>query len=530
MYAKKQIRIVLMHGKISFYNPKTKIGVIMDKNKRVYEFDKNGWHDRYNLPLQGMLVEFRSDDSIKVSSAKKSIFYTLSKKYGVSENYFWSSKDDPILLDQVQKELEELIIKKAKTINVEIPIPSSRSIDECFDVEYFEHMELVYKFEYATTKKYEELRLDYMLLKRFIKSAKENLVKLDGSILEDEFADYEAILTKCEHLLALLINDMNKEKNKIYEDVFLKNQIDYQGFLKWQELAKERIFQVDKVLKMSNSDNDRYLNVLKKEIPKEERMAYEERQKKVAHKIIELSREQKLLAQKLDKNKKRVAEFERNRYVEFFEEYDFIKEQKRLFGYLRDVMNHVAFLYNYEIYAKASNSANIHNTNSQDFVNIPYSAIALAHSFLKNINVDIASPKDKKLSEYIKRYIGHKMVFVAILSAEAQIASRIKNIVFKEDMIFYVEIAQKSSEALGILKSKKIDVLVFDPSIKIPNEELKILIEKNNKNMTLLYLGEADIDITNIKLLPMPIKESELKNEIKEAAKRIGRYLRDMIS
>ncbi len=519
-----------MHGKITFYNPKTKIGTVMDKNKRVYEFDKNGWHDRFNFPSVNMFVDFRSDEGGKINSAKKSAYYILAKKYGIKEQYFWTTKDDLHLQDSVQKELEDLIIKKCKTINIEIPIPSSKSVDEIFDTEYFEHMDLIYRFEYALSKKYEEFRLDYPVMRRFIKSAKENLVDLDGSILEDEFADYEGVLAKCEQLLSTMLGEMHKEREKIFDEVFLKNQLDYQAFLKWQDLAKERIFQIDKILKNLNSDKERYEKILKKDPSRTDRSELEERYKKIVFKSGELTKEQKKLAIKLELNKKRVKEFEHNRYLEFFDEYGFLNEQKKLFGYLRDVMNHVAFLYNYEIYDKASKSVNIHNANSQDYVNMPYSAISLANSYLKNINIGIAAAKDKKLSEYVKKYINHKMVSVAVICAESSMLARIKNLIFKEDIVFYVETAQKSSEALSLLKNKKIDILVFDPSVEIKDEELYEIAAKNNEKMAILYLGQGKEERENVTFHPLPIKESQLRSEVKRMASELGKYLRDKLS
>lgn len=517
-----------MHGKISYYGDKSGTGTITNQNKRIFEFTKKSWHDFKSLPTPKMYVDFRTDDSNRVVSARESSFKRLSLIYGVSEEDFWESSDDVALEERAKDLKDERINFGLKKLNPKNPIKPTKSIDECFDIYFFEQIELIYRYEelLVDPKKYKSI--DYFKLKRFLQKAKTQLLQSDTSISYENFSEIEQELKKLEHLIAQTIKDIKVDSSVMFESVFLDLQINYHKTKRRIQRESERVFELEGHLKKSKYDIERLRNLEQNSQKSEEKLSYTEKIKTILNNRKLWKKEIEFRQNSIKLFNSSVLEFEKKYFSDFISGYNFENEEKKIYSYLKTIVDYVAFVFDSTIWNLATKSKSIQNS-FYTFESVgSYNAFTFLRHYLKPLDKMRLNAQDKALFSYLNSYDHKACKKFLIISDNKELSLSLKSILFeceKDSLVFNFN---RAIDSMQWIKQNSFHILLLDTSItslslfeflkflssvKKGDEYIVIAIADQDQKETLLKLKELGIKIF-IKRPIVVLKFKELISKI----------------
>lgn len=508
-----------MRGKITYYNQKTGIGVITNQHKKNFEFRKNAWHDFNKIPTKGMFVNIRVDEFGKVLDCRESIFNSLKKDYKLLESDFWNTEDDFELLELIEAKKEWLITKNLNSLEPKKPIEPTKSIDECFDLFFNDDILLVYKYQELLLSENKQ-KLDYFRLKRFIQKAKTHLLATDSTINPELFSEIEQELRMLEQSYIKILKRLNIENKDAFNEIFLPYQIEYLRYQRKLQLDKERLFQITTNIKKLNN----YVAIHK---PTTE--AEKEKFEKIKSHLEGILKEKEKLEYETEILKKQIAHFESKYFNEFVTIYNFEREQKRLFDYIQEIADILAYRLDTLIWEKAVNSESIKNSFYKNKNEGAFCTITFLRYYLKSLNKNNLSQNDDFLNNYLKKYEKEFCFYTLLVSENSELIERLKVVLLETDKNILVFPFLKALEALHWLKviNNSVDLIIIDSSMKTVSAiefirgYFDLKKKKNSKFLILSLLNDKEeiekLATHGIKhFVKKPIINSEIKEKVLE--------------
>ncbi len=523
-----------MHGKISYYGDKTGIGTITNQNRRVFEFGKIAWHDPKSLPERDMFVDFRIDEKGKVVSIRESTFKKLSITHGITEDDFWSCADDKILEDRAKNLKDELINRGLNTLNPKKPLKANRSIDECFDIFFSDQIEMVYKYEELLVEPQKYSYIDYPKMKRFLQKAKTQLLNSDTSISHEHFSEIEQELTRLEYLITNILRAIKTDITTMFEEIFLENQILYLRTKRRVTLELERTFQLEKMIEKSRFDIDTHKQRAKRETKESEKQKEEQKVELILKNRDEWKKEIDAKNENIKHFKNNITKFEKKYFTEFINGYNFEKEEKRVYKYLKMIMDYVAYVFDHTIWKLAMNSKSIENSFYSHNAEGSFCAFTFLRYYLKPLDKLRLSENDKALYQYLLSYEKKHSTKILLLSEESDFSMKCRILLFGSDKDFLIFSFPRAIDSMQWVKGEAIDILLIDNSIYSLSiyEYLKYFksINKNPSVKILCFLDEenrdkqAELKSLGVDLfLKKPLNKERLKEVIKKISDAIKR-------
>ncbi len=472
-----------MRGKITYFNDTTGIGTITNRDKRIFEFRKKVWHDFNKIPSRGMFVEFRANENGVIVDCRESIFQMLRVDCKITEKEFWDSLSDSELQDLAENKKDWLTSAHLESIEPNKPIQPTKSIDECFDLYFYEDIAQVYSYNHVINENSKSM--EYFKMRRFLHKAKTQLMDIDHSIKSDTFVAIEQELTNMEHSYLKVAKRMKVDLKEAFKELFLPHQIDYLRYKKRLLLDSERLFHVESTQKRLKS----YLNIAKPVSEKEK-----EKHEKTKNHFQELEQEKTSLSNSIEQLKKQISFFENRYQNEFIAIYKFEDEQKKLYEHLKEILDKLAYSFDELIWQKACGSGAVKKSFYKLNGESAYCAMNFLRFYLRPLSKAHLSDADDALRKYLIKYERENCVNIMWLTEYSESLERVKGMLLEINKEFLVNSFIRAIEAIRWLRTSKADLLIVDADIKslTPVEFVERYQQLRPKSSRFVILGTTD--------------------------------------
>lgn len=451
-----------MRGKISYYNEKMQTGMVVDKARIVYEFKRANWFDQHRLPAADMYVDFKANELGRIEQIKESDFVKLQRKYDITENDFWQSKDEEALEDVAVARRERLINDGILSIAPK-SIPEDYAIADCFLAYFADSVELIYRYEdLAFSESEEDGRLDYFKLKRFMLKAKAQLVQSDGTVDVEPFNTMERQLFELEFVALETLKNKNKTMETLFEEIYLSQQIGFLRMEKRLKLDSQKAFELSINIKRAVESINMWQTRLKTERNQEYIASMNEKIERMAE--SKRSAEEQL--QTIEKNKAlfagHIKHFKEAKYAEFVNNFGFEGELKGVVDTLKKVIGHIAFRYDTLLWQCAVNSNIIRNTFFRQTSVGNFCSATFLRYYLKPLDKRLLSKPDEALYGYLTRYDRDIAKHVLVLSEHKDVIEEVSMMVYGNYKDAVVHQFHRAVDSLHWLKGRNAAMAVFD--------------------------------------------------------------------
>lgn len=451
-----------MRGKISYYNEKMQTGMVVDKARNVYEFKRANWFDKHRLPTADMYVDFKANELGRIEQIKESDFLRLQRKYDITENDFWQSKDEEALEDIAIARRERLINDGILSITPK-PIAEDYAIADCFLAYFADPVELIYRYEdLAFSESEEDGRLDYFKLKRFMLKAKSYLVQSDGTVEVELFNTMERQLFELEFVALETLKNKNKTMETLFEEIYLTQQI---GFLRMEKRLKidsQKAFELGINIKRAMESINMWQTRLKAERNQERIASINEKIERMTQ--SKMAAEEQL--QTIEKNKTlfagHIKHFKEVKYAEFLNNFGFEGELKGVVDTLKKVIDQIAFRYDTLLWQCAVNSNIIRNTFFKQMNIGNFCSATFLRYYLKPLDKRLLSKPDEALYNYLAKYDRDIAKHVLVLSEHKDVIEEVSMMVYRNYKDAVVHQFHRVVDSLRWLKGRNATMAVFD--------------------------------------------------------------------
>ncbi|MGP1580193.1 MAG: hypothetical protein ACTTH5_04155 [Wolinella sp.] len=454
-----------MHGKILYYNEEMGTGTLTNQHRRIFEFTRQSWYGRRSLPERDMLVDFRLDDRENVSGCKESCFRRLCRTHPIKESDFWLTADDEKLKERAEELKESLILQGVSTLDPNAPIPVELPINRCFDLYFSEELALLERYEELFSNPARYPVVDYSKLKPFLQKAKTHLLGADSSIRHENFSELEQEIRRTETLLADMGQILTKDAEIVFEEMFLRAQIPYLRAHKRLGLEEERISQLERRLKKLPFDMNFLQQKIKGAEPKE-REPLNEKLNALKSEGIACQSE---IAERTSNKESLVAQielFKKKNFEELMGAYHFEDQRKKLYAYLKRVLDHFGYMFDLSLWQSASRSSNIANSFYTQSIQGGFNAFTFLQYYLKPLDKHRLSAQDKALYRYFYDYEKKDALKFLIVGEDSEFIATLKRRLFlaQKDVIVYTFL--RAVDSLAMVKSMKVNAVFMDTEIR----------------------------------------------------------------
>ena len=467
-----------MKGKILSYDSIKGVGKIIIKNQGIKLFSVDNWIDYNVTPTVGLEVEFGIENDKIID--------------------ILSSNSSEILLEQLNSTIEYILPSNLK-------IKENVSLNYCLEEFFgkFKRIALKYKDLLRSSK-----TLPYKKIKRFIFTAYNNLLEIDGKINDKNLVDVKNSLDEIEYHYDKLLMET---KNPIYvtlEKLVLNKQQNYQVLKKRFEHNKELITEATK--------NSNILEV-KIEKLKKDILSFKPKSKEYNEQVNILKAHKRKyvdlidMAQNLKEENSQIiddiSQFE-NLYKEIFEKF-FSQEITILLKILRKELNSLAYEFDTILWENAKKSKSIQEFFIEAKIEGSYSTKTFMKYYLKNLKTDKMNSKDSELVEIfneLKLLSKSVVIYDKNRNRAREITLEIENLDHDTDVkifnslkefVFYIK-ENDSLIDIAIIETEKSNILLI--------KKIMPILEKLGINIVLFSETLRDKNIVNSKDLHKELK------------------------
>lgn len=383
-----------MEGRILLYDSAKGVGKLMDRERRQYDFNIDGWADFDHMPSTGMFVTFQLTGGTPAEICKKG---SAAASGEASSQQPASSSVQTSVARRAAQAKRPAPVEKIDLSDDEARVKSSLGVEETIK-NYFALLEpFIAANQEVITQRMEGL--DYFLIKRFLFTAFNDLQGLDGKLYFDqELGGLRNEMKNLEQFYEDLQTKLHYEKY-CFELVFLGQQPEFVKHEKFKEYAKGRMKKLHKTAE-----------ILKPEIGKTQaRMdnaggkTTEEELKKLRKNYVEAIQEDHELKEKLKK-------FKNLRQIYFTKYYDEFARRFREQGtkyekLLKVILDYKAARFDRLLWEKAENSPAIQAYFQNAKITGGYGTATFLRYYLDSLDPDQAGDEEKelfKLLEYME--------------------------------------------------------------------------------------------------------------------------------
>lgn len=419
---------------------------------------------------------------------------------------------------------EEVVPREKKASkHLEFNIPLTLSLRACVD-EYFKDISYHINEYEAYFEEYEEL--DYILMRRFLNTAYNNLSDMDSTFMDEELLGLRSDLNALDKIYTKLVR-----KDSIaaiaFENIFLDKQIVYKTNRKRMQSNSSEVFTLEssaKSLEQYIKDEEKIIEnatltkdsiAQKKEELKRHKTYYVD----TLHKLANLKVENSKLKESLENFEKKYKE----EFIFLFEE-----ESKKKYAFIKRQLNGYAYVFDQKLWEKAEKSNAILSFFKKAHIEDEFSSKTFLKYFIKSLDETKMSSELKKLQELLWYLESRAKIRILLVEESVKERDGLKHIIRSLDKEFSVESTDKPRSVYYRKDLKDLDLIFVDYAINNPEvlEFLDMLNTrvKQTKSNAIIYVmskqfsKEALIalkkrDIQNI--LALNVDTNDLKKNLK---------------
>lgn len=477
-----------MHGRIVRYLNSNGKGVVINASKMLFDFNKESWHDKKVMPMVGMYVEFRCNETHQITDCRVSKFQEFGGHTMISESDFWHHDTDEELLT-LQSNARDAIVQKiykntdyTKIAEIPLTIKIVEAIKSYFHQEF-----LAISFLNDLPVFDDEVLFDYIYLKRFGVKALDNLLFGDKTIAKDDFIEELSVMTRLESAFLDFSRYNNVNLQQIFQDSFLSKQCHYQALVVAVNNAKDSQNLAQKRINSLKNDVLLFGRRVQANLDLDKNTQKLERAKLELEEMVKRERYYGELFLKLARIKEKFEEHYLKAFSELYQ-----KIYIRIYKKVKSGLDICITILDNKIYHKAIHSIAF----SKSFFKAPENdripnIMYFVEQYMEHLNKDHLNEKDAPTYRYInklgKKYRRHFL----IISTNEKRAADIKIKILGQNKFNVVKTAYKNTIYFALVNEICFDRIYIDPENlwKNPNEliqETKALKRNENAKFALL--------------------------------------------
>ncbi len=494
-----------MIGIIALVNVDENSGVLVNESKKQYSFSLDDCIGFESFPDIGEKVEFDLNGD--------EVFFVEALK----------SEEPQEIIHHKTAQKEITPVQKKSNIELHVRIPLDRDIADCLDNYFEEVISTVYEYE----AEFEEGEtLDFLLIKRFLNTAYNNLRDIDSTFMDEYLLELRGDLKVLESVYQKF-HKKNSVPEVAYETIFLEQQTTYQSYKKRMDTNISELYTIKSTVKsLENQIKD-----IKKEIDHctitKVREAKEIDLKRYntyyvdsIHRSGNLKDENIQLRESLEK-------FEEKFIDEFVSVYG--DEAKKYDQFIREQLNGYAYEFDKKMWESAETSSSIRSFFKRANIDDDFSSKTFLKYFIKGLDETKFSKEHKRLYSLLEYLEGRAKVRVLIVGECPKELDVMKHIIRSFDKEYSVEISDKPRSTYYRADLAKLDIIFADLSMKNPSiyefiDMIKKRFKQTNSHAvlcitsntftkeSLIKLKEKDIN----NLLATNLTEDELQSKLKD--------------
>jgi len=434
-----------MNGIIALVNVDENSAILVDENKKQYPFNLDDCIGFEVAPEVGNKVEFDTNNG--------EIFFVKSMQIKKSTDIMHSSN----------KQKNTNTTNKKSNIELHVNIPLDLDILDCLDNYFGDVLSAVndYEAEFG-----EGETLDFLLMKRFLNTAYNNLRDMDSTFMGDYLLELKLDL-KCLESIYQKFYKKNNLPEIAYVTIFLEQQVTYQNYKQRIDTNISELYALKSTIKslefkMKDIKEDiKNCTILKQiELKDIDYKKYNRYYVDSIHRAGNLKDENIQLKNSLD-------EFEKKYEKEFISMYS--EEAKKYDTFIREQLDGYAYEFDKKMWEAAETSSAIRSFFKRANIDDDFSSKTFLKYFIKGLDETKFSKEHKRLYSLLEYLEGRAKVRILIISESQQISDKMKHIVRSFDKDYSVEVSDKPRSSYYRKDLSKLDVIFVDFSIKSPN-------------------------------------------------------------
>lgn len=447
-----------MHGRIVRYFSSNGKGVVINASKMLFEFTKEAWHDKKVIPMEGMFVEFRCDESNQIADCKASKFQEFGGSTFISESDFWRNQTDE-QLEAIQSNKRDLAIAEIyKTTNYDAikNIPLTLSIDSVIK-RYFQQHFLAVSFLNDLYIVEQKVLLEFIYTKRFVFKALDNLLFNDKTLKKDDFIEELSVVVRLENFLSDFDHKVNVEN--LFLEYFIKYQLHYQALNAALENAKDTLKIIQRRIQACNTELATIVRKLESLAKKPQEIL--QKQEKLEGELQRLAEENKIISQRISNLSVIKAAFYKG-YHQGFQK-SFQKVHKMLYKKIKNGLDICITILDNKIYQKSLQSKAMKNCYFKYPENqLAPVSISFMEQYLDRLNKERLSEGDKNIYLYYQKLKESAKKFFLILSTNEKDTIDMKMKILGEGKFHCVKIAYKQIMFSSMMRDFVFDTIYID--------------------------------------------------------------------
>ena len=494
-----------MVGIIALVNIDKNSAVLVDENKKQYSFSLDDCVGFDTLPEVGEKVEFDLNGY--------EIFFVEALK----------SEKPQEIIHQKTAQKEIIPVQKKSNIELHVSISLDRDVTDCLNNYFEEVIATIYDYE----AEFEEGEtLDFLLIKRFLNTAYNNLRDIDSTFMDEYLLELRNDLKVLESVYQKF-HKKNSVPEVAYETIFLEQQGTYQSYKKRMDTNMSELYTLKSTVKsLENQIKDikqeiNHCTITKhRELKKIDLKRYNTYYVDSIHRAGNLKDENIQLKESLDR-------FEEKFIDEFVSIYG--DEAKKYDQFIREQLNGYAYEFDKKMWESAEVSSSIRSFFKRANIDDDFSSKTFLKYFIKGLDETKFSKEHKRLYSLLEYLEGRAKVRILIVSENFKESDYIKHLIRSFDKEYSVEVSDKPRSNYYRRDLSKLDIIFADVSMKNPtiyefidmikkrftqaNSHAILCVTSNTfTKENLVQLKERDINY----LLATNLSDSELRTNIKE--------------
>ncbi len=490
-----------MIGIIALVDADKNNAVLVDENKKQYSFSLDDCVGFDTLPDVGEKVEFDLNGN--------EIFFVEALKREKTKN-----------ITQVNTTQKN---QKKSKIELHVNILVDRDISDCLDNYFEEVISVIYEYE----AEFEEGEsLDFLLIKRFLNTAYNNLRDIDSTFMDEYLLELRGDLKVLESVYQKF-HKKNSVPEVAYETIFLEQQETYQSYKKRMDTNISELY----TLKSTVKSLEFQIKDIKQEINNCTIT------KVIESKEMDLKRYNRYYVDSIHRSgnlkeeniqiKVALEEFE-EKYINDFKSI-YSEEAKKYNLFIREQLDGYAYEFDKKMWESAEKSGAIRSFFKRANIDDDFSSKTFLKYFIKGLDETKFSKEHKRLYSLLEYLEGRAKVRILIVSENIKESDYIKHLIRSFDKEYSVEVSDKPRSSYYRKDLSRLDVIFVDVSIKNPtvyefidmmkkrfiqaNSHAVLCITSNSfTKESLIRLKNENINY----LLATNLSDSELQINIKE--------------
>ncbi len=494
-----------MNGIIALVNVDENSAVLVDENKKQYHFSFDDCIGFDTSPEVGKKVEFdlNGDEIFFVKALKN----TEPKK----------------IIDYKIAEKEITTVQKKSNNELHVSIPLDHNVSDCLNNYFEEVISVIYEYEAEFG---EDETLDFILIKRFLNTAYNNLRDIDGTFMDEYLLELKGDLK----VLESVYRKFHKKNNMpeiAYETIFLEQQLTYQSYKNKMDTNISELYTLKSTVKsLENQIKDIKQDINRCTIAKQIDLKEIDLKKYNRYYVDAIHRSGNLKDENI-KLKELLNRFEKKHIDEFVSIYE--DEAKKYDQFIREQLNGYAYEFDKKMWESAEVSSAICSFFKRANIDDNFSSKTFLKYFIKGLDETKFSKEHKRLYSLLEYLEDRAKVRILIVSENFKKSDYIKRLIKSLDKEYSVEVIDKPRSSYHRRDLSKLDIIFADISMKNPTiyefiDMIKKRFIQTNSHAILCVISNSFTKDNLVKLkerninylLATNLSNSELQVNIKE--------------